>query len=194
MVDTVQGAFQKSLESLNDQRHRAALNLFLFIVVAHWVEHLVQAFQIWTLGMPRPAARGVLGQIFPWLISEEWLHYGYALVMLVGLFLLRPGFTGSGRSWWTAALLIQFWHHIEHLLLFIQAQSGVNFFGQPIPTSVVQLVIPRVELHLFYNAVVFVPMVIGMYLHQRRTPKNLRLTSCSCVRRLNDPELAGLAA
>jgi len=28
-----------------------------------------------------------------------------------------------------------------------------------------QLVFPRVELHLFYNAVVFVPMVIGMYYH-----------------------------
>jgi hypothetical protein len=182
------------LRLLNGQRHRAALNVFLFIVVAHWVEHLAQAFQIWVLGMPVPDSRGVLGLMVPWMVTEEWLHYGYALIMLIGLVILRPGFTGPGRAWWTVALMIQFWHHIEHLLLFIQAQANTSFFGQPVPTSLVQLVIPRVELHLFYNAVVFVPMVIGMILHRRGTPENPRLASCSCVRRLKTAQPAGLAA
>ncbi|HEX2417909.1 MAG TPA: hypothetical protein VHJ83_07275 [Micromonosporaceae bacterium] len=182
------------LRSLNGQWHRAALNIFLFIVVAHWIEHLAQVFQIWVLGMPLPASKGALGLVFPWLVTAEWLHYGYALVMLIGLLLLRPGFTGSGRTWWTVALVIQFWHHIEHLLLFVQAQADVNFFGQQVPTSLVQLVIPRVELHLFYNAVVFIPMVIGMIMHRSRTPENLRLTSCSCVHRSRHTQPAGLAA
>jgi len=40
-----------------------------------------------------------------------------------------------------------------------------NSWGKPVPFSVLQLVIPRVELPLFYNTIVFVPMVIGMYYH-----------------------------
>jgi hypothetical protein len=102
---------------------------------------------------------------YPWLIKSEVLHYAYALVMLVGIWVLRKGFTGTARTWWTVALVIQFWHHIEHLLLIAQAAMHHNFWGKPVPFSVLQLVIPRVELHLFYNTIVFVPMVIGMYYH-----------------------------
>ena len=126
-------------DKLNTVWHKRALNAFTIIVLAHWAEHLVQAYQIWVQGRPRPQARGVLGQYFPWLVTSEWLHYGYAIVMLIGLFLLRPGFTGRARTWWTVALVIQFWHHIEHLLLLIQGQSGHFFFGGTVPTSVLPL-------------------------------------------------------
>jgi hypothetical protein len=166
--------------ALNGRYHRTALNVFMLIVVAHWAEHLVQAYQIWVLGRPRPQARGVLGQWFPWLVSSEALHYGYAIVMLAALFLLRPGFAGRARTWWTVALVIQFWHHIEHLLLLIQAQAGQPFFGQAVPTSIAQLAFPRVELHLFYNSVVFIPMLIAMYFHLRPNAREQAAVSCSC--------------
>ncbi|GIF72123.1 hypothetical protein [Asanoa siamensis] len=168
------------LAFLNVRHHRAALNAFMFVVVAHWAEHLVQAYQIYVQGRPRPQARGVLGQFYPWLVTSEWLHYGYAIVMLVGLFLLLPGFVGRARTWWTIALVIQFWHHIEHLLLLIQAQAGTTFFGAAVPTSVLQLVMPRVELHLFYNSVVFIPMVIAVYLHLRPNRREAEAMTCSC--------------
>ena len=131
------------------------------IVLAHWGEHLVQAYQIYVMGWPRPKANGILGLWYPWLIKSETLHYGYALVMLIGLWVLRKGFTGGSRTWWTVALVIQFWHHIEHFLLIWQATTHHNFWGKPVPFSVLQLVFPRVELHLFYNSIVFIPMVIG---------------------------------
>jgi hypothetical protein len=169
------------IHRLNGRQHRAALNIYLFIVIAHWAEHLVQAYQIWVLGWPRPEARGLLGQPFPWLVEQEWLHWGYALIMLIGLFLLRPGFVGRGRTWWMVALVLQFWHHIEHLLLFIQAQTGVYYFGGSAPTSIAQLVLARVELHLFYNSIVFIPMIIAMYLHVRPNSAELANTACSCV-------------
>ncbi|MFV2018988.1 hypothetical protein [Micromonospora sp. LOL_023] len=169
------------LARLNGTHHKLALNGFLAVVLAHWAEHLVQAYQIWVLGYPRPQARGVLGQWIPWLVSSEWLHYGYAIVMLGFLFLLRRGFTGRARTWWTVALVIQFWHHIEHLLLLIQAQTGTIFFGQTVVTSVLQLVLPRVELHLFYNSVVFIPMLIAMYLHLRPNESERAQMSCSCA-------------
>lgn len=171
---------QGLLAKLNGQYHKTTLNVFMVVVLAHWAEHLVQAYQIWVLGFPRPQARGVLGQFYPWLISSEWLHYGYAIVMLVFLFLLRPGFVGRSRTWWTVALAIQFWHQIEHLLLLIQAQTGQFFWGQPVPTSVAQLVLSRVELHLFYNSIVFIPMVIAMYLHARPLPAEHGRMVCNC--------------
>jgi hypothetical protein len=166
---------------LNADGHRTALNVFMFVVLAHWAEHIVQAIQIWVLGKPVKESRGVLGQFFPWLVTSEVMHYGYALVMLIGLILLRPGFTGAARTWWTVALAIQVWHHLEHLLLLIQAQSGHNFWGKPVPTSIIQLLVPRVELHLFYNSIVFVPMVVAMILHRRPQEGPRPSGACSCA-------------
>ncbi len=166
--------------ALNGRYHRAALTVFMIIVIGHWAEHISQAYQLWALGWPPAQARGVLGIPFPWLIKSEWLHYGYAIVMLIGLFLLRPGFSGRSRVWWTIALGIQFWHHIEHFLLLLQAQLGQPFFGRAVPTSLLQLVVPRVELHLFYNTIVFIPMVVAMYLHLRPSVAEARGMTCSC--------------
>jgi hypothetical protein len=195
MTRTAVAAKPGWLSSLNGRHHRAALNVFLAVTIAHWAEHLVQAYQIWVLGWPRPQARGILGQFFPWLVTSEWLHYGYAVVMLVLLFLLRPGFVGRARAWWTVALVIQFWHHIEHLLLLIQAQTGLNFRGRPVPTSVLQLAFPRVELHLFYNSIVFIPMVIAVYLHLRPSPSEQAAMDCGCAGRpTKAPVLASHAA
>src|SRR5512145_1952401 len=116
------GATMGFLERINGPKHETALRLFMAIVLAHWAEHLLQAFQIYALGWPVPQSRGALGQIFPWLVKSETMHYGYALVMLVGLWVLRSGFTGvSDRRWWNVALAIQFFHHIEHGLLQLQA-------------------------------------------------------------------------
>ena len=169
------------LARLNSTWHERALHIFLVIVLAHWAEHLAQAFQIYALGWPVPASRGVLGLWFPWLVKSEALHYGYALVMLIGLWILRPGFLGAARTWWTAALAIQFWHHIEHALLQGQAIAGQNLFNSPVPTSIAQLWIPRVELHLLYNAVVFIPMVVAMYRHMFPTPAEAAQMQCSCA-------------
>lgn len=168
-------------EKLNTLWHERALQLFMVIALAHWAEHLAQAWQIFVMGWSRPQANGVLGLWYPWLIQSEALHYGYALVMLVGLWTLRDGFTGLSRKWWTAALVIQFWHHIEHLLLIWQATTHHNFWHKPVPFSFLQLMIPRVELHLFYNTVVFVPMIVGMYNHMFPSVAEGKSARCSCV-------------
>jgi hypothetical protein len=41
--------------------------------------------------------------------------------------------------------------------------------------------VPRVELHLFYNTVVFIPMVIAMYYHLFPTAVEASRQSCSCA-------------
>ena len=184
---------QRVVDPLNARWHETALQLFMVVVVAHWAEHILQAIQVFVLGWPRPESRGALGLIFPVLVTSEWLHYGYAIVMLIGLVMLRPGFTGLSRNWWTAALVIQIWHHFEHLLLLGQAALHMNLFGLPVPTSILQLAFPRVELHLAYNAIVFVPMAIAMYYHLN-PPKNEEPNLlCTCSHRRRRAATAQLA-
>lgn len=172
---------QSFYDKINLQWHKTALRSFMFIVLAHWAEHLAQATQIYILGWKIPDAKGVLGLWYPWLVSSEVMHYGYALIMLIGLWVLRKGFQGLSYKWWMISFGIQFWHHIEHGILQWQAISGHNLFGSPVPTSLIQLWIPRVELHLFYNTIVFIPMVIGMYYHMFPPKGEAPNHGCSCA-------------
>jgi len=167
-------------EKLNSAWHEKALWLYTAVVLAHWAEHLTQAIQIYVLGWAVPDSRGILGQYFPWMVKSEALHYGYAIVMLVGLWGLRTGFVGRSYKWWMISFWIQFWHHIEHALLQGQAIFGGNLFDRPVPTSIVQLWVPRVELHLFYNTVVFIPMLLAMYWHMFPPAGETVHASCSC--------------
>ncbi len=170
---------------LNGPWHERALQAFMVVVLAHWAEHLAQAYQVYVLGWPPHQAGGVLGQAFPWLVHSEVLHYGYAAIMLVGIWTLLPGFVGQSRRWWMAALVIQFWHHIEHALLQGQVIAGRTLFGAPVPTSILQLWFPRLELHLFYNSVVFVPMIAGMYYHLFPNAFESAGMRCSCALHLS---------
>jgi hypothetical protein len=167
-------------EKLNRQWHERALWIFMAFVLAHWGEHLAQAYQIFVMGWPAPKANGILGLWYPWLIKSETLHYGYAVVMLAGIWVLRKGFAGRSYTWWSVALYIQFWHHIEHFLLIAQATLHHNLMGKPVPYSVIQFFIPRVQLHLFYNAIVFIPMAIAMYYHMFPPEGEVRKATCTC--------------
>ncbi|MCE7938669.1 hypothetical protein DCC79_03885 [bacterium] len=168
---------------LNGRWHEPALWLYGAIVLLHWAEHLFQAYQIWVLGWPRPQALGMLGLWQPWLVSTEIMHWGYAAFMFAGLVMLRPGFLGRARFWWTVSLVIQGWHLVEHSILQLQAIVGHPFWGAKVYTSILQLWIPRPELHLFYNAIVFLPMVVAMILHMYPPADERHLTgTCSCAR------------
>ncbi|HEV8319075.1 MAG TPA: hypothetical protein VGQ10_16800, partial [Vicinamibacterales bacterium] len=53
--------------------------------------------------------------------------------------------------------------------------------NRPVPTSVVQLWVPRVELHLFYNTIVFIPMMIAIYHHLFPSFSEASLAKCTCA-------------
>ena len=177
-------------ERLNTRWHERALQVFMLVVLGHWSEHLAQAFQIYVLKWPVAKSLGVLGLWYPWLIKSEVLHYAYAVVMLFGIWLLRPGFTGTSRTWWNIALGIQFWHHIEHALLQGQVIAGRNLLNRPVPTSIAQIWVPRVELHLIYNTLVFIPMVIAMYYHMFPPQGEAEHMHCTCA---VQPRVAAMA-
>jgi hypothetical protein len=186
----IPGSHATLRERLNTRWHERALQVFMLVVLGHWSEHLAQAFQIYALKWPVPEARGVLGLWYPWLIKSEVLHYSYAVVMLFGIWLLRPGFKGLSRTWWNVALIIQFWHHIEHALLQGQVIVGHNLLNRPVPTSIAQIWVPRVELHLIYNTLVFIPMVIAMYYHMFPPQGEAEPMHCTCAVR---PRVAAMA-
>ena len=181
-------------EKLNTRWHKPALLTFLAIVIGHWGEHLFQAYQIYVMHWPRPKALGMLGLVYPWLVKSETLHYGYALIMLIGLWVLRKGFTGVSHTWWMVAFWIQFWHHIEHGVLQYQAITGHYWFHSPVPTSFAQLWIPRVELHLIYNTIVFIPMVMGMYYHMFPPEGEEQHAKCTCAWHAEEMPSAAAAA
>ena len=167
-------------ERLNTRWHKTALLAFTAFVLFHWMEHIVQAYQFFVMHWSRQMSMGLLGMYYPWLMKTEALHYGFALVMLIGLWVLRKGFTGTSYTWWMVAFWIQFWHHFEHFILFYQAQTHQFWFGGSVPTSVGQIWIPRIELHLIYNALVFIPMVVAMYYHVYPTAQDAGKAMCSC--------------
>lgn len=84
-IPTPVDRYKQFINQINTNKHELALRIYALIVLFHWAEHLVQAFQIFVLKWPRPESRGLLGHWFPWLVSSELMHYLYALFMLVGL-------------------------------------------------------------------------------------------------------------
>jgi len=173
-------------ERLNSSGHALALRLFGAVVLAHWAEHLFQAYQVYVMLWPRAEALGALGLFYPWLVRSESLHYAYALFMLIGLWVLRKGFTGRSHTWWMVSFWIQVWHHFEHVLLLSQAITHHNLFGSPVPASILQLWVARVELHLFYNALVFFPMAVAMYEHVFPADRERPYTHCACAWRAHE--------
>ena len=64
--------------------------------------------------------------------------------------------------------------------------SGVYLFGASIPTSVVQVLVPRVELHLIYNMLVFAPMMVAMLYHLFPDSQEAAGMQCACAKRVLD--------
>ncbi|HAX77574.1 MAG TPA: hypothetical protein DCY88_17485 [Cyanobacteria bacterium UBA11372] len=176
----ISSAMRSLIHTLNGRWHKLAMQIFMIVIISHLLEHIAQVFQLWVLGWKRPDCMGLLGLVYPWMMKTEWLHYGHALFMLVGLALLRPSIVGQARIWWDTAFVIQFWHHIEHALLLGQSLIHHNFNDFAAPVSIAQLVaqqlsgqppvgqpwLPRIELHLFYNLIVLIPMLIALYYHR----------------------------
>lgn len=162
--------------TLNGPRHKQAIQIFMLIVLAHFADHLLQVYQVYVLKFPESHSHGLLVELFSCPVTPEtteWFHHGFASIMLAGLVTLARGFTGQARRWWNVALAIQIWHFFEHSLLTIQVAMQDNLFGSSVPTTILQLVVPRLELHLFYTGIVLIPMTMAM-LYQFAEPSKRR--------------------
>jgi hypothetical protein len=175
-----QGRVATLLQRLNGPYHAPALWIFMLVIVAHWLEHVLQIYQIYGLGWSPATAGGILGVIYPQLVESEILHFVYDFIQWAGIVLLRPGFKGRARTIWTIAMVAQTWHYIEHVLLMGQYLTGYYFFGAAKQTSILQYWFPRAELHFVYNLLVFIPMVIAVHYYLK--PKLLMLAALNAAR------------
>jgi hypothetical protein len=132
------------------------MKIFGTIMIVHWLEHLFQAYQVYVLHMNRTCALGMLGMKYPWLIRTESLHFVFALLTFAGMIYAGRHYFESefaGKTW-VLGLFAAAWHGFEHLVLFLQAATHTYFFDRTEPTTIIQLVVPRIELHLFYNSII----------------------------------------
>lgn len=140
------------------------MKIFGVIMVAHWLEHLFQAYQVYVMHIDRACAFGMLGMKYPWLVKTEILHFGFAvLTTLMFVVAGRRYFRNElAIKFWALGLMSSIWHLFEHYLLFVQALTHNYLFGKSVPTSIIQNFFPRIELHLFYNSVITVLMVAAL--------------------------------
>jgi hypothetical protein len=151
--------------------HVQMLTLFMVLVFFHFSEHLLQAGQAFVLQWPRAASGGLLGLWRPDLASSEVLHFAYNLFQLFGLVVLLGGFSGRARFWWKVAIGFQCWHFFEHALLQTQWLTKMYLYGANKQMSLLEVILPRIELHFIYNVLVMVPMLLALafYIQDRRT-------------------------
>ena len=169
----------EQVHNSSERKHRATfrpfseawfqrlLILYMVIVVGHFTEHVLQLIQADVLAWPRPEAGGLIGLWSPQLVTNESLHFSYNLMQLLGLLVLSYHVTGRARLWWRFAIVVQLWHFFEHFLLQSQWLTGIFLFDPTRQMGIGELFVPRLELHFVYNALVFVPTMIGVYFYVR---------------------------
>lgn len=150
------------------------MKIFGALMIAHWLEHLFQAYQVYVMHMDRACALGMLGMKYPWLIRTESLHFGFALFTFVGIIYAGWHYFESkfATKMWALGLVTAAWHLFEHVLLFSQAVSHSYLFGRSQPISIIQLIVPRIELHLFYNSIITFFILFALveeYLYRKYT-------------------------
>lgn len=140
------------------------MKIFGALMIAHWLEHLFQAYQVYVMHMDRSCALGMLGMKYPWLIRTESLHFVFALLTVAGFLYAGWHYFESkfATKLWAFGCLVSIWHSIEHTLLFYQATTHRYLFGAHQPMSIIQLFVPRIELHLFYNSIITLFMVFAL--------------------------------
>lgn len=125
----------------------------------HMGEHAIQLAQVHLFGVADADALGVLGYVFEFQGTEEWLHLGFNLSFLLALYVLAPPLRGITPtllpSWAFAAFValglgLESWHMVEHIVIIshVIANSGCPCPG--IGDSALGLT--DTVLHFVYNA------------------------------------------
>jgi hypothetical protein len=183
----------KLYELINGPWHGRALLILFAPILFHMFEHAFQAVQVFVLHVDRADALGLIGMWMPELIRGEMLHFSIAAYTLAVICFTGGPAVGMSRKFGLIAVAVQSWHLFEHSLLIFQRATDHFFFGASEPTSLVQLLIPRVELHFMYNSVVFSAIVIALLLHAYPPRGEGGRSRCGCAR-VTEVEAEAVAA
>src|SRR5262245_2721114 len=92
----------------------------------HVVEHIIQLGQVYLVGIPDDQALGLLGYVFQFQGTEEWLHLVFNAAYLAALYLLVPplrGLVPDPVPFWAFAVFLvgavglESWHAVEHAVI-----------------------------------------------------------------------------
>lgn len=127
------------------------------------LEHVIQLLQVYAFGVADDDALGVLGYIFQFNGTEEWLHLAFNATYLLALYLVAFGVTGlyfagqvPGRALALCALYgagLETWHLVEHAVII---GNVISNSGCPCPgIGDRALGVSDTVLHFVYNAVAY---------------------------------------
>jgi hypothetical protein len=148
----------------------AFANFFVTVVVVqgiHVFEHVVQLIQVYDLGIPEDNALGLLGYVFQFQGTEEWLHLVFNVSYLLALYALllplrRSTLDGHVPAWafWVFALGavgLETWHFVEHVVII---SNVVRNNGCPCPgIGDAALGVTDVVLHFLYNVITYAALL-----------------------------------
>lgn len=130
----------------------------------HVVEHIIQLFQVFVFNVPEDDALGLLGYVYQFQGTEEWLHLVFNSVFLASLLLIAAGLLWSRTTrsavplWAMTAFLVfgvglEAWHVIEHSVIISHVIANN---GCPCPGILdSSLGVSDTVLHFGYNAIAF---------------------------------------
>jgi hypothetical protein len=142
-------------------RHYHWLALLYLLVVTqsgHFLEHVVQTYQIHVLGLRGAAAPGVFGAL-----DIEWVHFLWNSWVLITVAILVSRFPRNVWLWSLVPMTI--WHEVEHMWIMVEfIRSGIAGTPGLLASGGViggGLPLVRPDLHFLYNLVETVPLVLA---------------------------------
>jgi hypothetical protein len=147
--------------------------LFVALVVIqgiHVIEHIIQLAQVYLFDVPDDDALGLLGYVFEFQDTEEWLHLGFNVTYLIILALLvipMWRYTPAPIPLWAfgvyvvGAVGLEGWHVVEHSVIISNAiQNG----GCPCPGIGDRVLgVTDTQLHFVYNAAAYAATVVPFW-------------------------------
>jgi hypothetical protein len=130
----------------------------------HVVEHIIQLIQVFALGVHEDDALGLLGYVFAFQGTEEWLHLAFNSAYLGALFILLVGLLWSPAArtivpvaamlaFFLFAVWLESWHVLEHAVII---GNVIANDGCPCPGILdAGLGVGDTVLHFGYNAVAY---------------------------------------
>jgi hypothetical protein len=133
---------------------RRLFPIVVLVMAAHEAEHVAQVTQQNALENSCPVhCRGALGFIF----DIEWVHFAYNTTILIALaafaYFLR-------NKWLIAALAVQSYHEIEHIVRLDQWFASGHKAPQP---GIIGAHVDLIQLHAALNTIVFVLVLVAFF-------------------------------
>jgi hypothetical protein len=159
---------------------RVFFPVFVAVVIIqgiHVIEHLIQLGQVYLLDVADDDALGLLGYVFEFQGTEEWLHLAFNATYFLALALLalpmrryvpEPIPVWAFAVFLAGAVGLEGWHVVEHSVIIANV---IENSGCPCPgIGDRALGVTDTQLHFVYNAAAYAATVVPFWFLSARPP------------------------